>query len=349
MAHITNHCYQVTARDYGAREPSNLLSFDQLQTAIDCRLGAGALSVRGQLWPRWAEAILNLLSAARGAAEAGAAPPQSGGGARHRRRRGFASVGVDFVLDEHFRSWLIEANTTPGLEGHCAYADAVYGRLLEDTYCLTLDAHFPLPGGGAAPPMEAPAYDDCVVSALPWAASVAREPLPAWASTPWGGWAAGGGGGSREAAPAPHPAPAPHRGNRWQLVWSESPARGALRDIPHQAAMAAAADNAAAVDALAAEEAAGGGGAAAALRLARQHGLEPLLRAVEHTRLAAEAELRGGGGAAAAAAAAAAASAAEGGEAPPPAHWKPVMRRFIRREDAAWLYPLGVPPGELAE
>ena len=345
VAHITNHCYQVTASEYGAHEPSNLLSFDQLQTALDLRLGAGALSVRGQLWPRWAEAILEMLSAARGAAEAGAAPP--GGGRRH----WFEIIGVDFVVDEHFRSWLIEANTTPGLEGHCAYADAVYARVVEDAYCLVVDPLFPLqPAGAAPPPLADAAYDDCVVAALPWAARVARAPLPAWAATPWGD--------------VPCPAPAPHRGNRWQLVWSEAVRE--LRAIPHQAAMAGAADTAAAVDAMLAAEAAGGssgdgcsggsgggsGTAALASRIAAEHGLLPLLRAIQQTRTAAEEELLRGASAADGAADGAAghgggcSGAAEG--APPPLHWKPVVRRYIRRVDAGWVYPLGVPPGELA-
>jgi hypothetical protein len=356
VAHITNHCYQATSAGYGALEPSNLLSFDQLQTALDLSLGAGAASVRGQLWPRWAEAILTMLAAARASGVAGARPPPAAAGARRRPRHWFEIVGVDFVVDEHLRSWLIEANTTPGLEGHCAYADAVYGRAVEEAYARAVDGHFPLPHGAAPPPLPAAAYDDSAVAALPWAASVARAPLPPWVTAPWGGWAGGGGGGDdappRVAAPRAHPAPSSHTSNCWQLVWSERAAD--LRAIPHQAAMAAEADNAAAVDELLRAEAAAAAAGCApvsdadAAAIAARHGLAPLLHAVQRTGAVAEAELRAGGSAAAedeaaAAAAATAAAAADSAPPPPSPFWRPVLRRYMHRDDDAWRYPLGAP------
>ena len=356
VAHITNHCYQVTASGYGAREPSNLLSFDQLQTALDLAMGEGAVSVRGQLWPRWAEAILNMFAAARGSSEAGARSPApaatgaGGAGGGGSQRHWFEIVGVDFVVDEHMRSWLIEANTTPGLEGHCAYADAVYARVVEEAYVLAVDPLFPLRSGAFAPPMPDAAYADSAVAALPWAADVQRVPLPAWVSKPWGGWAPAptnaGCAGARQPAPRPHPAPTSPRSNCWQLVWSERSAD--LRTIPHQEAMSHDAINSAAVEELLkAEAAAGAAGVsdADAAALAARHGLGGLLSAVEQTRSVAEAELRAGASADVDADVNGSAATVAGGEvrAQTTPFWRACLRRFIRRNDDAWLYPIGAP------
>jgi len=380
-AHVTNHCYQTTCSAYGAYEPSNLLSLDQLQTYLDLAYGEGVVSLRGHLWPRWVEMILNTVCAARASAMAGGeATP----------RRWFELIGFDFLIDEHLRSWLIEANTTPGVEGHCAYADAVYGRLVEDMYALAVDRHFPpRQAPDAMPPQWFP---DSNIHSLPWGHTVKRKPLPAWFKRPWhasgGGHAcvprgedhethgtasvpgaaaaasvaAGAGAASTDAAAGlaypPHPT-GPRDGNRWQLVWSEG-ARDLL-SIPHQAAVARCAINRAAVlEALKAEAAgeaaaasAGGRGLtpAQALAVAERHKLMPLLNAVHATGVAARSDAAEP--AAVPTPAAAPSTAATGDPAAVAAssgalHWKPVLRRFIAREDAAWHYPLGVPPGVLS-
>lgn len=368
--HVTNNCYQVTCDAFGAHEEGNILSLRQLQTYLDAAYGSGVLSVERDLFPRWVELVLDVLCAARMHCVSG--PPAA--------RRWFDILGFDFLVDEHGRSWLVEANTNPSIDFHCPYTDGLFVRLLEEAARLTLDRHFP----PAAPPEPLPAavFSQAGLSALPWATDVQRVPHPpcwrsagdAAAPTSAAG-AVAGPDGAAVAAPLPAAcepggglAPVFERDpahaawmRRWELVWSE---RGDITRIPHQAAMAGHALNGKAVEEVLAREGAGVGavaGAAAggagssgavpaggvasisdaeAYDIAERHGLSPLLSAIT------AAEEHSAGSASTGAAASSSSAAASGGSGAmsrPSPFWRPALRRFIRRRDAAWLYPLGAP------
>lgn len=57
----------------------------------------------------------------------------------------FEIFGLDFMIDESFKPWLIEINTNPCLETSCPVLERVIPNLLEDTLKLCLDPLFPPP------------------------------------------------------------------------------------------------------------------------------------------------------------------------------------------------------------
>jgi hypothetical protein len=69
---LTNNCFQEKGAGFGAYEVGNILSFEQLQAHFDATLGAGTLSVRLDLLPRWTELIIDVFCAGGDAVVAGA-------------------------------------------------------------------------------------------------------------------------------------------------------------------------------------------------------------------------------------------------------------------------------------
>ena len=61
----------------------------------------------------------------------------------------FEVFGLDFMIDEDFKPWLIEINTNPCLETSCATLDRVIPRMLDNAFKLTIDLI-------AAPPQHWP-------------------------------------------------------------------------------------------------------------------------------------------------------------------------------------------------
>ena len=62
-----------------------------------------------------------------------------------RRRNNFELLGLDFMIDEEFKPWLIEVNTNPCLEMCCPLLHKIIPSLIENTCKLCIDPLFPPP------------------------------------------------------------------------------------------------------------------------------------------------------------------------------------------------------------
>jgi len=60
----------------------------------------------------------------------------------HRREHTFEIFGYDFMLDEDFKIYLIEANTNPCLETSCPLLARIISELLDNSFRLTVDPMF---------------------------------------------------------------------------------------------------------------------------------------------------------------------------------------------------------------
>lgn len=89
---------QKHSKNLGSFEEGNTLSCEQLQTYLDGAYGPGVISVRKDLMPRWREGVLDSLLSNRDRLMA----------SWKGRTRSFELFGYDFMVDEDFRSWLIE-------------------------------------------------------------------------------------------------------------------------------------------------------------------------------------------------------------------------------------------------
>lgn len=57
----------------------------------------------------------------------------------------FEVFGLDFMIDEGFKPWLIEINTNPCIETSCLLLESIVPRMLDDAFKLSLDLIFPPP------------------------------------------------------------------------------------------------------------------------------------------------------------------------------------------------------------
>ena len=63
----------------------------------------------------------------------------------NRRMNNFELLGLDFMIDEEFRPWLIEINTNPCLELCCPLLQRIIPSVVENTFKLCIDPLFPPP------------------------------------------------------------------------------------------------------------------------------------------------------------------------------------------------------------
>lgn len=57
----------------------------------------------------------------------------------------FEIFGLDFLIDECFKVWLIEANTNPCLELSCPLLGRIIPGMLENAFKIVIDPIFPPP------------------------------------------------------------------------------------------------------------------------------------------------------------------------------------------------------------
>ena len=57
----------------------------------------------------------------------------------------FEIFGYDFMIDEDFKVYLIEANTNPWLEINCTLLSSIITSLIDNTFRITLDPYFLYP------------------------------------------------------------------------------------------------------------------------------------------------------------------------------------------------------------
>ncbi len=61
------------------------------------------------------------------------------------RMNNFEIFGLDFMIDSHFKPWLIEINTNPCLDCACPLLDRIIPYMVEQSLKLTVDMLYPPP------------------------------------------------------------------------------------------------------------------------------------------------------------------------------------------------------------
>jgi ribosomal protein S18 acetylase RimI-like enzyme len=131
-AHITNNCLQKHSEHFGEGEVGNIISLDSLQTFLstyalpDTPSLVGSITKRS-LFNEWHRLACRLFSTA---AEALLTCPKTGPSTSVRI---FEVFGLDFLLDEDGRSYLLEVNTNPSLVFPNEWADKTFSAMLRDT------------------------------------------------------------------------------------------------------------------------------------------------------------------------------------------------------------------------
>lgn len=133
VAHITNHCVQVRAEDYGAREEGNELFAADIRAYLEHKLGESA----GR------DAFERIVAKMRHAARA-VVTSAADAMVRDEAFDSFQVLGYDFMADEDGDVWLLEVNGSP------AAAERMTPEIAQDIVELAIDPLYPR-GDGALP------------------------------------------------------------------------------------------------------------------------------------------------------------------------------------------------------
>ena len=60
----------------------------------------------------------------------------------YNRKNCFEIFGLDFIIDENLKVWLIEVNENPSLECSSPFLGAIIPRMVNDAFKLTIDQIF---------------------------------------------------------------------------------------------------------------------------------------------------------------------------------------------------------------
>jgi hypothetical protein len=127
--HLTNYSVQKYNDQFGKNEEGNEVSFDAFQDMLQ-KIYEGKHSIRTDLYDK----IKYLVKVFTLAGKEGIN--------MNERKHSFEVFGCDFLIDSNLEVILIEVNTNPGLEDSSELLKMLVGRMIDDTFRLTIDDLF---------------------------------------------------------------------------------------------------------------------------------------------------------------------------------------------------------------
>lgn len=137
MIHLTNDAVQKKSDDYGKYEPGNKLSFADFQRYLDTNFNAGEGAAKLRFWQQAYPEMKKIATDAIKAVYTKINP--------NHKEFSFEIFGLDFLIDENFKVWLIEANTNPCLELSSPLLGRIIPSMLENAFRVAVDPIFPPP------------------------------------------------------------------------------------------------------------------------------------------------------------------------------------------------------------
>jgi len=131
--HLTNDAIQKHSEDYGKFEPANKMSYADLQNYININYHKHKISFERDILAKIKDIVTETFLSVSEKID-----PE-------KRLHCFELFGYDFMIDEDFKVWLIEANTNPCLETSCAFLSRIIPACIDNTLRLVLDPLFPPP------------------------------------------------------------------------------------------------------------------------------------------------------------------------------------------------------------
>lgn len=131
--HLTNDAIQKYSEDYGKYEPANKMSYSDLQNYINLNYQKHKINFERDILNKIKDIVTDTILSVSEKID-----PE-------KRLHCFELFGYDFMVDEDFKVWLIEANTNPCLETSCAFLSRIIPACIDNTLRLVLDPLFPPP------------------------------------------------------------------------------------------------------------------------------------------------------------------------------------------------------------
>lgn len=129
--HLTNNAVQKNCAEYCMFESGNQMNFDEFQEYLDSK--NLKCSVKDTLFKKMKNIVSIVISSAKRKINC------------NRRKWCFEIIGFDFMIDNQYNVWLIEANSNPCIEESSQFLKALIPRMIDDAFKLTIDKLFPKP------------------------------------------------------------------------------------------------------------------------------------------------------------------------------------------------------------
>lgn len=129
--HLTNDAIQKYSEDYGKFESANKMSYSDLQNYLNANYQKQKINFERDILTKIKEIVTDTFVSVSDKID-----PE-------KKLHCFELFGYDFMIDEDFKVWLIEANTNPCLETSCAFLSRVIPACIDNTLRLVLDPLFP--------------------------------------------------------------------------------------------------------------------------------------------------------------------------------------------------------------
>jgi tubulin monoglycylase TTLL3/8 len=132
MIHLTNDAVQKNCQEYGKYEAGNKVSFTEFQKYIDTNHPDKHWNF-DEPYTKMKKMALDIILAVYGRLD------------ETRRNFSFELFGLDFMIDQNFKPWLIEVNTNPCIELSAPLLAKLIPGMLENMFKLVIDPLFPPP------------------------------------------------------------------------------------------------------------------------------------------------------------------------------------------------------------
>eukprot|EP00347_Sterkiella_histriomuscorum_P005415 403356704 len=130
LIHLTNDAIQKYSDDYGKYENGNKLSINDFQRYLDINFPTLNINFMRDIFTQIECLITDTYKAVYNKIDL------------DRTKNCFELFGYDFMIDENFRVYLIEANTNPCLEISCPLLARIIPEVVDNTFRITLDPLF---------------------------------------------------------------------------------------------------------------------------------------------------------------------------------------------------------------
>ncbi|CAG9318479.1 unnamed protein product [Blepharisma stoltei] len=127
--HLTNDAIQNKSEDYGRYESGNKLSYAEFQRYLNANYSGTDFYT--DILPQIEKLIFDSIAATYQILNL------------QKKKQTFEVFGYDFMIDQQFKVWLIEANTNPCLELSGSYLAKLIPEMLDNALRIALDPLFP--------------------------------------------------------------------------------------------------------------------------------------------------------------------------------------------------------------
>ena len=115
---------------YGKHEEGNVVSFQQFQDFLNEKYSQYDLDFNRDFLPRMKDMALDCYLSAKQSLNP------------NKRGNSYELLGFDFMIDEDFRTWLIEVNTNPYIGLHNKGMSHIIPEMFKDMHKITIDPIF---------------------------------------------------------------------------------------------------------------------------------------------------------------------------------------------------------------